>query len=225
MGVCEKIYKLRKEKGISQEMLGQSLGVSRQAVSKWETGTLPDIENLSKLADFFSCSVDFLLDKEKDSEKEILVKKEIRKKSYVNIFIYGPILVLVVLLLLSKIISYPISQKDFDTGLFYVGFRGFIAYYDLESLYIGSFIVLLGGFSYKSILGFIKIKNKEKKVKIYYLARTILILAGLIGFLILSLRPYGIIFDFKTYIIFALYIFFILGLSILLENSKDSCKN
>nr|WP_072536590.1 helix-turn-helix transcriptional regulator [Anaerococcus mediterraneensis] len=215
MGVGEKIYKLRKEKGISQERLGQSLGVSRQAVSKWETGTLPDIENLSKLADFFSCSVDFLLDKEKDIENQIPVEKKTKEKSYINIFIYGPILILFILFFLSKIISYPISQKDFGTGLFYVGFRGFIAYYDLESLYIGSLLVLLGGFSYKSFLGFRKIKNEEKKVKIYYLARTILILAGLIGFLILSLRPYGIIFDLKTYIIFAIYIFFILGLGFL----------
>lgn len=215
MGVGEKIYKLRKEKGISQERLGQSLGVSRQAVSKWETGTLPDIENLSKLADFFSCSVDFLLDKEKGVEKEIPVEKKTKEKSYINIFIYGPILILFILFFLSKIISYPISQKDFGTGLFYVGFRGFIAYYSLESLYIGSLLVLLRGFSYKSFLGFRKIKNEEKKVKIYYLARTILILAGLIGFLILSLRPYGIIFDLKTYIIFALYIFLILGLGFL----------
>ena len=215
MGVGEKIYKLRKEKGISQERLGQSLGVSRQAVSKWETGTLPDIENLSKLADFFSCSVDFLLDRGKDIENQIPVEKKTKEKSYINIFIYGPILILFILFFLSKIISYPISQKDFGTGLFYVGFRGFIAYYDLESLYIGSLLVLLGGFSYKSFLGFRKIKNEEKKVKIYYLARTILILAGLIGFLILSLRPYGIIFDLKTYIIFAIYIFFILGLGFL----------
>lgn len=215
MGVGEKIYKLRKEKGISQERLGQSLGVSRQAVSKWETGTLPDIENLSKLADYFSCSVDFLLDKEKGAEKEMPVEIKTREKSYINIFIYGPILILFILFFLSKIISYPISQKDFDTGLFYVGFRGFIAYYGLESLYIISFIALLGGFSYKSFLGFRKIKNEEKKVKIYYLARTILILAGLIGFFILSLRPYGIIFDLKTYIIFAIYIFFILGLGFL----------
>lgn len=194
-------------------MLGQSLGVSRQAVSKWETGTLPDIENLSKLADYFSCSVDFLLDKEKGAEKEIPVEKKTKEKSYINIFIYGPILILFILFFLSKIISYPISQKDFDTGLFYVGFRGFIAYYSLESLYIISFIVLLGGFSYKSFLGFRKIKNEEKKVKIYYLARTILILAGLIGFLIISLRPYGIVFDFPTYIFMGLYLFLLFAIS------------
>lgn len=217
MGVGEKIYKLRKEKGISQERLGQSLGVSRQAVSKWETGTLPDIENLSKLADFFSCSVDFLLDKEKGAEKEIPVEKKTRKKSYINIFIYGSILILFILFFLSKIISYPISQKDFDTGLFYVGFRGFIAYYGLESLYIISFIALLGGFSYKSFLGFRKIKNEKKKVQIYFLARTILVLAGLIGFLILSLRPYGIIFDPNTYIFLCLYIFIIVALTLVIR--------
>lgn len=221
MGVGEKIYKLRKEKGISQERLGQSLGVSRQAVSKWETGTLPDIENLSKLADFFSCSVDFLLDKEKDIENQIPVEKKTKEKSYINIFIYGPILILFILFFLSKIISYPISQKDFGTGLFYVGFRGFIAYYGLESLYIISFIALLGGFSYKSFLGFRKIKNEKKKVQIYFLARTILVLAGLIGFLILSLRHYGIIFDLNTYIFLGLYIFFVLALDFLIRKEKN----
>lgn len=38
MHMADRIQKLRKEKGISQEELAQNLGVSRQAVSKWESG-------------------------------------------------------------------------------------------------------------------------------------------------------------------------------------------
>ena len=46
----EKIINLRKQKGLSQEELAEQLGVSRQAVSRWELGqTLPDIVNLVQL--------------------------------------------------------------------------------------------------------------------------------------------------------------------------------
>ena len=54
----ERLYQLRKGRGISQEELGARLGVSRQAVSKWETGAAaPDMENLLALAREFGVSV------------------------------------------------------------------------------------------------------------------------------------------------------------------------
>ena len=50
----DKIRQLRKGKGISQEVLAQYLGVSFQAVSKWETGTtLPDVTLIPAIASFF----------------------------------------------------------------------------------------------------------------------------------------------------------------------------
>lgn len=59
----EQIKKLRKEKGISQEVLAQLLGVSFQAVSKWETGaTMPDITMIPVLASYFGVSIDELFD-------------------------------------------------------------------------------------------------------------------------------------------------------------------
>ncbi|MCM1114075.1 MAG: helix-turn-helix domain-containing protein [Clostridium sp.] len=59
----EKIYTLRKEKGISQKELGAMLGVSNKAVSKWETGAAaPKTETLIKLAEIFNLSVDDLLE-------------------------------------------------------------------------------------------------------------------------------------------------------------------
>ena len=57
----EKIRQLRKEKNISQEVLAQVLGVSFQAVSKWETGAaFPDITLIPAIAAFFGVSTDDL---------------------------------------------------------------------------------------------------------------------------------------------------------------------
>ncbi len=62
MQLGEKIKQLRKEKGYSQEKLAELLGVSRQAVTKWENDTgIPDIENLIALSKVFELSVDELL--------------------------------------------------------------------------------------------------------------------------------------------------------------------
>ena len=62
----EKIVELRKSKGLSQEELAEQLGISRQAVSRWELGqTLPDIPNLLQLCELFGVSADYLV---KDEE-------------------------------------------------------------------------------------------------------------------------------------------------------------
>ncbi len=71
MTFSEKIKMLRKQKGLSQEQLAEQVGVSRQAVSKWETAeALPDTEKIIQLAKFFEVSIDYLLDKEMESEEE-----------------------------------------------------------------------------------------------------------------------------------------------------------
>lgn len=60
--IAEMIKKLRTEKGISQEKLAERMGVSIQAVSKWENGgSCPDISLLPGLGDFFGVTIDFLL--------------------------------------------------------------------------------------------------------------------------------------------------------------------
>ena len=63
MNFSEKLIRLRKREGISQEELASYLEVSRQAVSRWEQGTaLPDAGNLLKLRQRFGVSLDWLLD-------------------------------------------------------------------------------------------------------------------------------------------------------------------
>ena len=61
----ERIYNLRKRSALSQEEFADRLGVSRQAVSKWETGqSVPDSEKAAAMAKFFGVSLDYLLNGE-----------------------------------------------------------------------------------------------------------------------------------------------------------------
>lgn len=62
MSFADKLIQLRKAKGLSQEDLADSLGVSRQAVSRWEQGnTFPDLLNLQKIMKVFGVSADYLI--------------------------------------------------------------------------------------------------------------------------------------------------------------------
>ena len=60
--LSEKLYKLRKNSGLSQEQLAEQLNVSRQAISKWEQGTaVPESEKLISISNYFGVTVDYLL--------------------------------------------------------------------------------------------------------------------------------------------------------------------
>ncbi len=60
--LSEKIYTLRRKSGLSQEQLAEKLGVSRQAISKWEGGlSTPELEKIRALSDFFQVSIDELI--------------------------------------------------------------------------------------------------------------------------------------------------------------------
>lgn len=75
MTFAEKLKTLRKEKNISQEQLAEKIYVSRQAITKWESGNgIPDIENLIAISSLFNESLDSLLSEEKSliSKNEFL---------------------------------------------------------------------------------------------------------------------------------------------------------
>ncbi len=59
MTFAEKLKSIRKQAGMSQEQLAEKLGVSRQAVTKWETDAgIPDIENIMAISALFDISID-----------------------------------------------------------------------------------------------------------------------------------------------------------------------
>lgn len=74
MIIADKIVKLRKSKGWSQEELAEKIEVSRQSVSKWESAnSIPDINRIIELAKLFEVTTDYLL---KDDIEEIELSNE-----------------------------------------------------------------------------------------------------------------------------------------------------
>uniref|UniRef100_UPI004055B29D helix-turn-helix domain-containing protein n=1 Tax=Agathobacter sp. TaxID=2021311 RepID=UPI004055B29D len=69
MILADKIIRLRKKNGWSQEELAEKMNVSRQAVSKWEGAqTIPDLEKILKLGELFGVTTDYLLKDEMENE-------------------------------------------------------------------------------------------------------------------------------------------------------------
>ena len=92
MTLGERIIQLRKEKGWSQEDLGSQVGVSRQAVSRWESDqAVPETEKIVELSRLFGVSAGVLLGTEERTEAVITEnapvpqKKSARKKSWVGL--------------------------------------------------------------------------------------------------------------------------------------------
>lgn len=75
----EKLSELRKKKGLSQIELAEALNVSRQAVSRWETGAaLPSVDNLLSLRELYNVSLDEMLDGREGLENIAPVEPESR---------------------------------------------------------------------------------------------------------------------------------------------------
>lgn len=81
MNIGAKIQTLRKQKGLSQEQLAAELGVSRQAVSKWEAEqSIPDLDKVVSLCDYFDISSDYLLRDIGESNAELTLPSPAEEK-------------------------------------------------------------------------------------------------------------------------------------------------
>ncbi len=78
MDIAQRLQELRKKAGYSQEQVAELLGLSRQAVSKWESGQgKPDIDNIVKLTEVYHVSADYILF---GREKEVIVSAPEKKE-------------------------------------------------------------------------------------------------------------------------------------------------
>ncbi|EGP66364.1 DNA-binding helix-turn-helix protein [Streptococcus sp. oral taxon 056 str. F0418] len=91
MKLADTLFELRKEKGWSQEKLAEQINVSRQSISKWESGqALPELEKIVELSKIFQVTTDYLLieESEKPEIKSILSENE-KERYYKEVKSYG----------------------------------------------------------------------------------------------------------------------------------------
>ena len=111
MEFSEKLLKLRKEKGLTQEELAHALYVSRTAISKWESGRgYPSIASLQEIAKYFSITVDELINPE-----EIIEVAKYEKKQYVDK--YASLFASISDLLLVFLLFVPMFRDDNEGSL------------------------------------------------------------------------------------------------------------
>ena len=90
MGFGEKLFKLRKEKGLSQEALAEKLNTTRQAVSKWENGQgFPETEKLIMIGNVFEVSLDYLLKETAEQSNENVDGYYVSQEMAEGYIVYG----------------------------------------------------------------------------------------------------------------------------------------
>ena len=93
MTLGQRIAECRKKKGLSQEALGEKLGVSRQAISKWEAnGAVPEVDKLIGMSRLFGVSVGWLLGIEEEAppEQKPEISEELLRKIEEIVLRYRP---------------------------------------------------------------------------------------------------------------------------------------
>ncbi len=84
MTLAEKLKEARKNAGLTQVELAEKLCVSRQAITKWESGKgIPDVDNLKMISKVLNVSIDFLLDEEDVLDKTV-IKEQINLDDFVK---------------------------------------------------------------------------------------------------------------------------------------------
>lgn len=155
----EKLLMLRKRGNFSQEELAEKLGVSRQAVSRWESGeTMPDSPNLLQISNIFAVSADYLLRneiEEPSGEPKNKKSEQPKKRTLFLFYIFG--------LLAMSVLLYGIALSDMD-----------IVYW------LGGTVFLIAGII--SALIYFKKPDVKMKSPLYLAAAIIFLIAAVLGF-------------------------------------------
>lgn len=177
MNLSERIYTLRKQSGFSQEELAEKLGVTRQAVSKWESEqSIPDPENIIAISKIFGVTTDYLLIGKEESLNNNFSKNEniflriinsdlLKENIFVNFIIHLSLIFLSVLLGVFS---------DFEDGVLLLFFG---------ELFFFLIVAVFG----------VYLKSKKKSVKnlISTSGNFFLVIFGVVSFLFIEELNYG----------------------------------
>lgn len=174
----EKLQKLRRGSGLSQEQLAEKLDVTRQAVSKWELGdSLPDAGRILTLSRLFDVSTDYLLKDDWEETQQtaapaLLPEKKKPGKGYLIAASItgglGALGFLVIAVLSSMIVSFADSAYTDANGMTWYtsgsgySFTGFVEKYRLGALlWVFGGLLLIGGILF--YIWYQKCKPKDEK--------------------------------------------------------------
>lgn len=142
MKLSDKIIRLRKSNGWSQEDLAEKLNVSRQTISRWEGATAqPDATNILQLSKLFGVTADYLLNDEYESDNDLPKIKEVKSDGFHQIMIF--MVTLEVMILIIQFMTTIILQNVF------FGILSFLP-----------FVAVIGGFEY----AYQKRKNEANEI-------------------------------------------------------------
>ena len=171
MTISERLYNLRKEKNISQEELANELGVSRQTISKWETGeSTPDFDKIIPLCNYYGITSDELISGKKDivESKKEEVNSHFARNIAVSISLY--IFSLVAIIVSTVIFAEPII--------------GVSIFFSIIALATG--LIVYSAIKYKEREKEKKKEEDEKKNKVSKQVCDIVSLIGLIVYFLVS---------------------------------------
>jgi transcriptional regulator with XRE-family HTH domain len=162
MKLSDKLMKLRKRNGWSQEELAEKLNVSRQAISRWENETAqPDASNVLSLSRLFGVTADYLLNDDYESDFDVPVVKQtqsdardkIKKVITLCVGMFGLIGNFVVYVL-SRLVEVMVPRIAYENGqkIYYWAsertghsYKYFVQEYDLEFLIVIFWILFIFG--------------------------------------------------------------------------------
>lgn len=144
----EKLYILRKKRSLSQEQLAEQLCVSRQAISKWESGhAIPESDKLLAISNYFNVSLDYLMKEEPGTppaESQEITPLPIRNPAAWipgSILCVGGVICLIIWGLLSLI--YPsVSNQISESSMIHMDGNGIFLILCTAAIVVGAVLLL-----------------------------------------------------------------------------------
>ena len=211
----EKLLFLRKQSGLSQEQIAEKLNVSRQAVSRWEAGAIPDMENVVKISSFFDCSLDYLMNDaiEKLPEKvtaaphyDVVERRRIQPETVCLMAGLAALAVVLILWIVSKFVDVGIHHQDATSQMWYTGFGGFADHYGLRPLLFGCAAIWMIAAAWRVYIQlFVRRYIVNKKYMRCRICSLLLYAAGTVVWFNSVLKPWEFMWSIGSGIIVAIY--------------------
>ncbi len=176
MEISQRIQESRKKQGISQEQLAEVLGVSRQAVSKWESGqALPEIDKIIGMSDYFGVSTDWLLRGIEPAAEQLAPRKTPAREWIAWAALAFGLLGNGTLYLVSRFVKVPIpyhytaadgtDMVRWSTDQTGHSLRYFVEHYDLEALAAVLALAVLAGAAGLAVFAWRRGKDRSSAAK------------------------------------------------------------